>query len=73
MVLPPSLVSETGNDCDLVGTSFVAFRNQVVGLMATMVICCHTRVQHTATTRTPQPVTIQVACSIHGECTAADQ
>ena len=30
LVVPPSLVSETGNDCDLVGTSFAAFRNQVV-------------------------------------------
>ncbi len=32
LVLPPSLVSTTGNDCDLVGTSFAAFRNQVVQL-----------------------------------------
>lgn len=30
LVIPPSLVSEAGNDCDLVGTSFAAFRNQVV-------------------------------------------
>jgi Male gamete fusion factor len=30
LVIPTSLVSETGNDCDLVGTSFAAFRNQVV-------------------------------------------
>lgn len=32
MVLSPSLVSQTGDDCDLVGTSFSAFRNQVVSL-----------------------------------------
>lgn len=31
MIIPTNLVSQTGDDCDLVGTSFAAFRNQVVG------------------------------------------
>ncbi len=41
MVLSPSLVSQTGDDCDLVGTSFAAFRNQVV--RSGRVRCCHVR------------------------------